>query len=65
MPRKPIETEALLTSSEVARMFHVDIKTVTRWANTGKLASTRTLGGQRRFRLADVQAKLTWDEATQ
>ena len=39
------ETEALLTPSEVATLFRVDPKTVTRWAKAGKLTSIRTLGG--------------------
>jgi excisionase family DNA binding protein len=36
-------------------MFRVDPKTVTRWAKAGKLTSIRTLGGHRRFELAEVQ----------
>lgn len=39
-----------LTPGEVARIFRVDPKTVTRWARQGKLDTTRTLGGHRRFR---------------
>ena len=39
-------------------MFRVDPKTVTRWAQAGKLASVRTLGGHRRYRAADVEALL-------
>ncbi|HET8582175.1 MAG TPA: helix-turn-helix domain-containing protein, partial [Jatrophihabitans sp.] len=39
------ESEALLTPSEVATLFRVDPKTVTRWAKAGKLTSIRTLGG--------------------
>ncbi len=45
----------LLTPSEVAVMFRVDPKTVTRWARAGKLSSIRTIGGHRRFRAAEVQ----------
>ena len=33
-------------------------ETVTRWANTGRLTSIRTLGGQRRFREDEVLAAL-------
>ena len=40
---------ALLTPSEVATLFRVDPKTVTRWAKAGKLSAIRTLGGPRRF----------------
>jgi excisionase family DNA binding protein len=40
--------DALLTPAEVAALFRVDPKTVTRWAKDGKLSSIRTLGGHRR-----------------
>ncbi len=50
--------DALLTPGEVAVLFHVDPKTVTRWANAGKLTSVRTLGGHRRFREAEVRGLL-------
>ncbi|MBM9433904.1 BldC family transcriptional regulator [Flaviflexus equikiangi] len=49
----------LLTPSQVAALFHVDPKTVTRWANAGKLSSIRTLGGHRRFRREEVEKLLT------
>lgn len=52
------EAEALLTPSEVAALFRVDPKTVTRWAKAGKLTSIRTLGGHRRYRAAEVYALL-------
>jgi excisionase family DNA binding protein len=52
------EPEALLTPAEVASMFRVDPKTVTRWAKAGKLSSIRTLGGHRRYRESEVRALL-------
>jgi excisionase family DNA binding protein len=52
-------TESLLTPGEVAGMFRVDPKTVTRWARDGKLTSIRTLGGHRRYREREVRALLT------
>ena len=52
------ELERLLTPAEVAAMFRVDPKTVTRWARAGKLSSIRTLGGHRRYREAEVHAFL-------
>ncbi len=55
---KTFETESLLTPSEVATIFRVDPKTVTRWAKAGKLTSIRTLGGHRRYREAEVRALL-------
>jgi excisionase family DNA binding protein len=48
----------LLTPAEVATLFRVDVKTVTRWANDGRLTSIRTLGGHRRFRQDEVTAVL-------
>ncbi|HZE66409.1 MAG TPA: BldC family transcriptional regulator [Sporichthyaceae bacterium] len=48
----------LLTPSEVASLFRVDVKTVTRWANAGRITSIRTLGGHRRFREIEVLALL-------
>ena len=52
------DTEALLTPAEVATMFRVDPKTVTRWAKAGKLTSIRTLGGHRRYRESEVRQLL-------
>ena len=52
------DPDRLLTPREVAAMFRVDPKTVTRWAQAEKLASVRTLGGHRRYRAADVEALL-------
>ncbi len=49
------EAENLLTPSEVAALFRVDPKTVTRWAKAGKLTSIRTLGGHRRYRESEVR----------
>jgi excisionase family DNA binding protein len=53
-----VETEPLLTPAEVATMFRVDPKTVTRWAKAGRLTSIRTLGGHRRYREAEIRALL-------
>jgi excisionase family DNA binding protein len=47
--------EVLLTPSEVARLFRVNPKTVTRWARAGKLTAIRTLGGHRRFRESEIR----------
>lgn len=52
-------SEALLTPAEVASLFRVDPKTVTRWAKSGKLSSIRTLGGHRRYREAEVRELLS------
>ncbi len=50
--------DELLTPAEVAKMFRVDPKTVTRWAKSGKLSSIRTLGGHRRYRANEVNGLL-------
>lgn len=50
---------ALLTPGEVAVLFRVDPKTVTRWAQAGKLSTVRTLGGHRRFHEDEVRELLT------
>ena len=52
---RPTEHEILLTPAEVAKLFRVDPKTVTRWAKAGKLTAIRTLGGHRRYRQSEVQ----------
>ncbi len=38
-----------LTASQAAARLQVSAKTVTRWANQGRLQHQRTLGGHRRF----------------
>ena len=48
----------LLTPAEVAALFRVDPKTVTRWAKAGKLTSFRTLGGHRRYKESEVKELL-------
>jgi excisionase family DNA binding protein len=52
---KPLsDAERLLTPAEVAAMFRVDPKTVTRWARDGRLTAVRTLGGHRRYLESEV-----------
>ena len=58
MSTRTHDAEALLTPAEVASLFRVDPKTVTRWAKAGKLTSIRTLGGHRRYRETEVRALL-------
>jgi len=58
MTNRAVEAEALLTPAEVASLFRVDPKTVTRWAKAGKLTSLRTLGGHRRYRAEEVRGLL-------
>ena len=50
--------DALLTPAEVAALFRVNPKTVTRWARAGKITAIRTLGGHRRFRASEIRQYL-------
>jgi excisionase family DNA binding protein len=57
------ERNELLTPAEVAVLFRVNPKTVTRWARAGKISAIRTLGGHRRFRRDEIEAVLRSEEA--
>jgi excisionase family DNA binding protein len=57
-----VADDALLTPAEVARLFRVSPKTVTRWARSGKLTAMKTLGGHRRFRAGEVRSALSGAE---
>jgi len=54
-----------MTPAEVATLFRVDPKTVTRWADAGKLTAIRTLGGHRRYRQDEVQNLLVASSISQ
>ena len=56
--------EPTLTPAQVADLFRVDVKTITRWAQAGQLTSFRTLGGHRRFRRSEVEALRRNSEAS-
>jgi excisionase family DNA binding protein len=47
--------DSLLTPAEVAAMFRVNRKTVTRWARSGKISAIRTPGGHHRFWASEVR----------
>lgn len=57
-----INPTPMLTPREVAALFRVDPKTVTRWAAAGRIASIRTPGNHRRFRESDVRKFLEGGE---
>ena len=52
---EPPQADTLLTPAEVAALFRVNPKTVTRWARAGKITAIRTLGGHRRFRSSEIR----------
>lgn len=47
--------DPLLTPAEVAALFRVNAKTVTRWSRAGKIPAVFTLGGHRRFRASAIR----------
>lgn len=49
------QSDTLLTPAEVAALFRVNPKTVTRWARAGKITAIRTLGGHRRFPASEIR----------
>lgn len=50
--------DAWLTTREVAMLFRVSTATIRRWADAGKLATYRSLGGHRMFPLSTVRRAL-------
>lgn len=48
--------EPLLTPGQVAALFGVDAKTVTRWAKAGRLTPILTPAGHRRYRESEIRA---------
>ena len=59
MSRTATSSDVLLTPGEVAVMFRVDPKTVTRWAKAGRLTCIRTPGGHRRYSANEIRAVLS------
>lgn len=51
-----------MTPAEVAEVFKVDPKTVSRWAKQGKLDSIRTLGNHRRYYRSQIEMILALGE---
>lgn len=58
MKRALDDGDPLLTPAEVADLFRVGPKTVTRWAGDGRIDSLLTPGGHRRFRESEVRRLL-------
>ena len=50
------DPQALLSPREVAKLFDVTPKTISRWNDAGILPGHRTAGGHRRFRSEPVFA---------
>ncbi len=58
LPAESDDLGPLLTPGEVAKLFHVNPRTVTRWARSGKITSVRTLGGHRRYLQREIESLL-------
>ncbi len=54
MPDHPI----IMTATQVAKVFVVDPKTVTRWATNGDLHTFRTPGNHRRYHRAEIERRV-------
>ena len=50
--------QQMLTPGEVAKLFRVDPKTVSRWSAKGKLHCIKTIGGHRRYLAIEVEQLL-------
>lgn len=48
-------SEKLISIKKAAELLGTDTKTLRRWDTSGKLKSTRTAGGHRRYRLSDIE----------
>jgi excisionase family DNA binding protein len=58
------QSQDLMTPAEVAALFRVDPKTVTRWAESGRLSAVRTLGGHRRYLKNEVEQLLVMSSSS-
>lgn len=54
--------DRLMMPGEVAAIFRVDPKTVTRWAAAGRIPSITTPGGHRRFLESEIRPLVTRPE---
>jgi excisionase family DNA binding protein len=57
----------MLTPGELARLLHVDAKTLSRWCRMGRLTADITPGGHRRIPLAavlDLRRGMGFDDQT-
>jgi excisionase family DNA binding protein len=52
------QEDRLLKPGEVAQIFRVDPKTVSRWAKSGKIIGIKTFGGHHRFWESDIRKHL-------
>ena len=58
-----MENEELITPAQAAKMLAVSVMTVRNYELAGKLKCAKTLGGHRRYRLAEIEKLLKIDES--
>lgn len=58
------DDEDILLPHEAAAVLGVTSKTLARWAAAGKVPCITTLGGHRRFRVADIEVVRAKQRAT-
>ena len=51
--------ERMISISEASEILGVDIRTLQRWDNDGRLKAYRTLGGHRRYKLSEIESLFT------
>lgn len=63
MTSRDTQKRPTLRLGEAADLLGVHPDTLRRWADEGKVASVRTLGGQRRFVREDIEAVYAGESA--
>jgi excisionase family DNA binding protein len=58
VPHEVTSFPRLLSPEQVGQIYGVDSKTVSRWADEGRLKHIRTPGGHRRFFEDDIREKI-------
>ena len=51
--------EKMISISKASKILGVDIRTLQRWDNDGKLKAYRTLGGHRRYKLSEIESLIS------
>ncbi|MDI9475668.1 MAG: IS607 family transposase [Natronincolaceae bacterium] len=51
--------EEMISISKASKILGVDVRTLQRWDNDGKLTAYRTLGGHRRYKLSEIESLIS------
>ncbi len=49
----------MISISKASKILGVDVRTLQRWDNDGKLTAYRTLGGHRRYKLSEIESLIS------